>query len=180
MEMNRMFTTRRMVFLSLLVALGTALHVVEGMILAPLPIPGVKLGLANIVTLFALSLYGLKEGMTVAVLRVLVGSLLGGLFLSPGFFLALSGAILSTLVMAFLLRSTTCFSLVGISIAGAVGHNIGQLLAASVILQSRSVFYYLPYLLLAAFPTGLFTGLFLKSLLKRLEKTDQLREVKEL
>jgi heptaprenyl diphosphate synthase len=180
MEMNRMFSTRRMVFLSLLVALGTVLHVVEGIVLAPLPIPGVKPGLANIVTLFALYLYGVREGMSVAVLRVLVGSLLGGLFLSPGFFLALSGAILSTLVMAFLLRSTTCFSLVGISIAGAVGHNIGQLLAASVILQSRSVFYYLPYLLLAALPTGLFTGLILKSLLKRLEKTDQLREMKEM
>jgi heptaprenyl diphosphate synthase len=180
MDKNRMFTTRRMVFLSLLVALGTALHVVEGIILAPLPLPGVKLGLANIVTLFALYLYGLREGITVALLRVLVGSLLGGLFLSPGFFLALSGAILSTLVMASLLRYTSCFSLLGVSIAGAAGHNLGQVLAASVLLQSRAVFYYLPWLLLAAVPTGLFTGHLLKALITRLERTDQLRGMREL
>jgi heptaprenyl diphosphate synthase len=81
MEMERMFSTRRLVFLSLLVALGTVLHVVEGMLLVPLPLPGVKLGLANIVTLFALHLYGFRAGMAVAMARVFLGSLLSGVFL---------------------------------------------------------------------------------------------------
>ncbi len=173
-----MFSTRRLVFLSLLVALGTVLHVVEGMLLMPLPLPGVKLGLANIVTLFALHLYGFRAGMTVATARVFLGSLLGGVFLSPGFFLALSGAVACTLIMAILLKHTTCFSLIGISMAGAVGHNLGQLLAASIILQSKGVFYYLPVLLISGIPTGFFTGYILKSLLTRLEKTDQLRAMK--
>lgn len=173
-----MFSTRRLVFLSMLVALGTVLHVVEAMIFIPLPLPGVKLGLANIVTLFAVYLYGIRGGLAVAVARVLLGSLIGGILLSPGFFLALSGAIASTLVMAWLFKHTTCFSVIGISMAGAVGHNLGQLLAASLILQSSAVFYYLPVLLLAAVPTGFFTGHILKSLLTRLEKTGQLRRMK--
>jgi heptaprenyl diphosphate synthase len=175
MEMNRMFSTRRLVYLSLLVALGAVLHLVEGMFPIPLPLPGVKLGLANIVTLFAICLYGLKGGLAVATARVFLGSLIGGVFLSPGFLLALSGAILSTLVMAWLFKHTTCFSVIGISMAGAVGHNMGQLLAASLILQSSAVFHYLPVLLLAGIPTGFFTGYILKSLLDRLEKTGQLR-----
>jgi len=170
-----MFSTRRLVFLSLLVALGTVLHVMEGLLPVPLPMPGVKLGLANIVTLFALYLYGLRAGLAVATARVFLGSLIGGVFLSPGFLLALSGAVASTLIMALLLKHTSCFSVIGISMAGAVGHNLGQLLTASLILQSRSVFYYLPVLLLAGIPTGLFTGYILKSLLDRIEKANLLR-----
>lgn len=158
--------TRRVVFLSMLVAMGTALHVVEGMLAIPLPVPGVKLGLANIVTVLAIYLYGLRDGMTVALLRVLLGSLIGGVFLAPGFLLGLTGAVSSTLVMAFLLKRTRCFSMIGISMAGAVGHNIGQLLAASLLLQTSAVLYYLPFLLLAGIPTGMFTGHLLNSLLE--------------
>lgn len=166
-----MFSTRRLVFLSLLVSMGTALHVVEGMLPLPFPIPGVKLGLANIVTLIALHFYGAREGLAVALARVLLGSLVSGAFLSPGFFMSLSGAIASTLVMAVFLRCTACFSVIGISMAGAVGHNMGQLLMASLLLQNTSVVYYLPVLLIAGIPTGLFTGRILKCLLERLQKT---------
>lgn len=159
--------THRLVFLALLVALGTAMHFVEGMLTIPLPLPGVKLGLANVVTLLGIYLYGFRDGLTVALLRVLLGSLLSGMFLSPGFLLALAGAVSSTLVMALLLRSTRCFSMIGISMAGATVHNIGQLLAASLLLQSSAIIYYLPVLLLAGIPTGFFTGFLLNSLLKQ-------------
>lgn len=159
--------TRRLVFLSMLVAMGTALHVVEGMLAIPLPVPGVKLGLANIVTVLAIYLYGLRDGLTVALLRVLLGSLIGGVFLAPGFLLGLTGAVSSTLIMAFLLKRTRCFSMIGVSMAGAVGHNIGQLLAASLLLQTSAVLYYLPILLLAGIPTGMFTGYLLNSLLEQ-------------
>lgn len=161
-----MFGTRRVIFLALLVAMGTALHVVEGMLSIPVPIPGVKLGLANIVTLLAIYLYGFRDGVTVALLRVLLGSLIGGMFLSPGFLLGLTGAVSSSLVMALLLKRTGCFSMIGISMAGAVAHNIGQLLAASLLLQSGAVIYYLPVLLLTGIPTGILTGFLLNSLLE--------------
>lgn len=157
--------TRRMVFLSLLAAIGTAMHLMESLLPLPLPIPGVKLGLANIVTLLALYLYGLRGGLTVALLRVLLGSLIGGVFLAPGFLLAMTGAVCSALLMALLLKQTSCFSMIGISMAGAAGHNIGQLLTACLLLQSASIIYYLPVLLLAGIPTGIATGYLLNSLL---------------
>lgn len=163
-----MSDTRKMVFFSLLVALGTTLHVVEGMIPNPFPIPGVKLGLANSVTLVAVHFYGLRDGMAVAVLRVVLGSLIGGIFLSPGFLLGLSGAVASTLVMAFLLKYVPRFSFKGVSVAGAVSHNAGQLLAASLMIQSRTIFYYLPFLFLAALPTGMVTGHLLELVVRRL------------
>lgn len=172
-----MFSTRRLVYLSLLLAMATTLHVLEGFFPIPLPVPGVKLGLANIVTLLVLYLYDLRAGLTVAIARVLLGSLLGGTFLSPGFFLGLTGAVVSTLLMALLVNKTHCFSLLGISLAGAVGHNLGQLLMAALLLQNRAIFFYLPVLLLAAIPTGLMTGYILQSLLDRLEKTGILSEM---
>lgn len=161
--------TRKLVFLSLLVAMGTALHVVEGMLAIPLPVPGVKLGLANVVTLLALNLYGVRDALGVALLRVVLGSLIGGFFLSPGFLLSATGAVGSTFVMALLIRRTRCFSMIGISMAGAVAHNLGQLLAASLVLQSAAVVYYLPVLILAGLPTGICTGYLLNALLE--EKT---------
>lgn len=167
--------TRRLVFLSLLVAMGIALHLVEGMLLIPLPIPGVKLGLANIITLLTLYLYGFRDGLTVAIMRVMLGSLITGMFLSPGFLLALSGGVCSTLVMSALLKQTRCFSMIGISLAGAAGHNIGQLLAACLILQSTAIGYYLPVLLLAGIPTGFTTGFLLNALIAHDKKSGILR-----
>lgn len=171
-----MFTTRRLVFLALLTALGTALHLVEALLPLPLPLPGVKLGLANLVTLLALSFYGFRDGLTVALARVVLGALLTGLFLSPAFLLSVSGALASTAVMALLLRWTRCFSLLGISMAGAVAHNLGQLGAAALLLQSSAVYFYLPVLLVAGIPTGLCTGYLLTLLLERLEQLGLVRE----
>lgn len=165
-----MFSTRRLVYLSLLLAMATSLHLLEGFFPIPLPLPGVKLGLANIITLLVLYLYDLRAGLTVAIARVLLGSLLGGTFLAPGFFLALTGAVISTLLMAILIKKTVCFSPVGISLAGAVGHNLGQLLMASILLQNQAIFYYLPFLLLTSIPTGLVTGYLLQNLLERLKE----------
>lgn len=172
-----MFSTRRLVYLSLLLAMATALHLLEGLFPIPLPLPGVKLGLANIITLLALYLYDLRAGLTVAIARVFLGSLLGGTFLSPGFFLALTGAVISTLFMALLIKKTSCFSPVGISLAGAVGHNLGQLLMASLLLQNQAIFYYLPFLLLSSIPTGLVTGTLLQGLLVRLKEAEVFAEL---
>ncbi len=172
-----MFSTRRLVYLALLLAMATTLHVLEGLFPIPLPFPGVKLGLANIVTLLVLYLYDLRAAMTVAIARVFLGSLLGGTFFAPAFFLGLTGALISTLMMALLVKKTTCFSPLGISLSGAVSHNLGQLLMASFLLQNQAIFFYLPILLLGAIPTGLVTGYLLQGLLERLEATGILAEL---
>lgn len=169
--------TRRVVFLALLVAMATALHVVEGMLSIPLPVPGAKLGLANIITLLAIYLYGFRDGLKVSLMRVVLGSLIGGMFLSPGFLLGLSGALCSTVVMALLLKHSKCFSMIGVSLAGAVGHNLGQLLAACLLLQSAAIIYYLPILLLAGIPTGFITGYLLNSLIAHDNKSGILRDL---
>lgn len=162
--------TRKLVFLSLLVALGTALHVLEAMLPNPLPFPGVKLGLANVVTLLALYLFGFRSGLAVAVLRVLTGSLLSGTIFSITFMMSLSGAVLSTIVMACLFRRSESFSILGVSMAGAVMHNIGQLLLASYLIETRGVFYYLPVLIIVGLPTGFLTGYISRLLIRRLKE----------
>lgn len=154
--MNR---NKKIVYLAMLVSLGTALHTLEMLLPNPFPIPGAKLGLANIVTLFVICIYGFKEGLLVSFLRVFLGAFLSGTLLSPAFMLSLSGALLSTLVMSLLFKKSKLFSVVGISIAGALFHNIGQLIAAYFLVQTVGVLYYLPFLLMLSLPTGLFTGL---------------------
>lgn len=162
-------TTHKITTVAVLVALASILHVIESFFPSPLPIPGAKLGLANIVTLLTLVLFGWKTGFQVAFLRIMIGSLLSGSFLTTGFFLAFSGAMVSTLVMALCLYLFSGFSVVGVSVAGAVFHNLGQLAMASLIIEHIGIFFYLPVLLLAAIPTGLFTGFILKYLLKHLK-----------
>ncbi|MDK2784330.1 MAG: hypothetical protein PWQ41_655 [Bacillota bacterium] len=152
--------TRKLLYLSLLVATGTVLHVFEGFLPALGALPGAKLGLANLVTLLTLALYGPVETWWVVILRVLLGSLMGGTLLTTTFFLSLAGALGSTLVMLSAVRlGRGALSLVGISVLGAVAHNLSQLLMASLLIQHLGIFFYLPYLLLFALPTGYFIGI---------------------
>ncbi|MCR6544257.1 Gx transporter family protein [Dehalobacterium formicoaceticum] len=164
--------TRELTTVSVLVALATVLHVIESFFPSPLPIPGAKLGLANIVTLLTLVLFGWKTGFLVAFLRIMLGSLLSGSLLTTGFFLSFAGAITSTLMMALCLYFFTGFSVIGVSVVGAVFHNLGQLAMAGLLIEHMAIFFYLPVLLLAAIPTGLFTGFILKYLLKHLKGID--------
>ena len=162
--------TRKMTLVAILVALATVLHIIEALFPSPLPIPGAKLGLANIVTLLTLVLFGWKTGFQVAFLRIMLGSLISGSFLTTGFFLSFSGAMASALIMALCLYFFSGFSIIGVSLAGAVFHNLGQLVMASLIIEHIGIFYYLPVLLLASIPTGILTGLLLKYLLKHLDQ----------
>jgi len=165
-----MLNTRKLVFFSLLVTLGTTLHVFEAVLPNPLPFPGVKLGLANIVTLLAIYMYGLREGLVVAVLRVLLGSLLIGTLLSVSFMMSLTGAVISSLVMALLYKYIRAFSILGVSMAGAVSHNVGQLLMASYLIETKSIFFYLPVLIIVGLPTGFLTGYISRMLFMYLQK----------
>ena len=151
--------TRRLLRLSLLVAGGTVLHVVESYLPALGALPGAKLGLANMVTMLALMAYSPADAWKVVGMRVFLGSLLGGTFLTTTFFLSAAGAVGSAAVMMLALRlGRGTLSTVGISILGAVAHNLSQLTVAAFLTHSWGIFFYLPYLLLFALPTGYFVG----------------------
>lgn len=151
---------RRIVMIGLLVSLGLILHFIEGMIPMSSIVPGAKLGLANIVSLMALVLFGFKEGLLILFLRLLLGSLFAGTFMTISFFLSISGGLLGYFAMSFaylLVRGK--FSLLGVSVFGSTFHNIGQILVAYYIIENPGIFYYLPYLILLAIPTGIGVGL---------------------
>lgn len=145
---------------ALLVALASVLHVAEALIPIPYVVPGAKLGLANVVALYAVIALGFKFAIGVSFLRTLVGSLLSGTFLSTGYYLSVSGALFSTIVMALVWRAAKGkVSVVGVSVAGSFSHNLAQLITAAFLLRTPGVFFYLPYLLAFAIPTGIFVGL---------------------
>lgn len=156
----RVSKIRKMVIISLLVSLGLILHVVEGLIPINGVIPGAKLGLANIPNLLALIIFGFQAGFQVFLLRVFLGSLLIGTFMTINFYFSLAGGILGFLAMAFsYFYLKDQLSIIGVSVLGAVFHNIGQIVIAFFIIANQGVFYYLPYLLLMAVPTGIGVGL---------------------
>ncbi|NMA55393.1 MAG: Gx transporter family protein [Firmicutes bacterium] len=160
--------TRKLLNLSLLAAGGTVLHALESYLPALSTLPGAKLGLANIASMLALIWYSAGDACKVVVLRVLLGSLLAGIFFTPSFFLSVAGAAGSFGAMAAAIyMSGGALSIIGISILGAVAHNLAQLLMAMLLARSWGVVFYLPWLLLFALPTGYFVGL-LSTLVVRL------------
>ena len=155
--MNR---THKVVTIGLLVSLGLILHFVESMIPMSYIVPGAKLGLANIVSLIGLVLFGFKGGFLIILLRIFLGSIMAGTFMTINFFLSFSGGLLGYFVMSLMyFWFKDKFSLVGISVAGSTFHNIGQVIAAYYIIDNPGIFYYLPYLILLAVPTGIGVGL---------------------
>ncbi len=155
-----MLRTRKIAIIGLLVGIGLIMHIVEGMIPMAAIIPGAKLGLANIVNLIGLVLFGFAGGLQVLLLRILLGSLIIGTFLTYNFYLSLAGGLLGYLLMSlFYYRFHYRFSLIGISVIGAVFHNLGQITVAYFIIANIGIYYYLPYLILLAVPTGIGVGL---------------------
>lgn len=151
--------------LSMLLALSVVLNIVENMI--PLfngTVPGVKLGLANVVILFVLKEYGFKEAIFMSITRVLLVSILNTGLFSVAFFLSLSGALFSIFIMG-ILNKYSKLSVVGISISGSLFHSLGQIIAVSFFLNSLSAFNYLPIIILFAIPTGILTGIITKELI---------------
>ena len=161
---------KKMTALAMFSVIALTIFTAESMIGPIVPIPGIKLGLANIVTLLVLVLYGPKEALFVL---ILLGSMFGGQMIS--FFYSLSGGILCWLVMSLISALLKKKFLVLISMCGAAAHNIGQILAAIVITHSISVVAYLPVLMLSAMITGFFTGLAAQVCSKRLQKILRVR-----
>jgi len=157
--------TFRLVYLAILAALAVALHVIEALLPMPYVFPGAKLGLANVVALYLVLSYGPAEAVAVTGLRTVLGSLLSGTFLNLAFLLSLSGGLVSTAVMAALSPlPRRSLSPIGISIAGAVTHNLTQLAVAVAVTRQAGLALYLPVLLGFALPTGLLNGLIARRL----------------
>jgi heptaprenyl diphosphate synthase len=138
---------------------ASVLHVVESWLPLLLPVPGIKLGLANIVSLLVIVMFSWREAIYVAIVRVFLASLFGGIWLGPAFAMSISGAIVSTVTMALAYHYWHArFSIIGISIIGAVIHNMVQIIIAALLVSNVALLWYLPYLTLFAIPTGLVTG----------------------
>ena len=157
-----------MAVIALLVGLGVVLHRMEALL--PLPTPWVKLGLANIMTLVALVYLGFRAAVEVTLLRVLLGSVLGGTFLSPTFFLSLAGGLASVAVMGLLYREgQRAFSLVGISVAAAYAHTTAIFLCVFFLFIHQNAFFnLLPVFLTFSLISGILTGLLANNITRHL------------
>lgn len=160
-------SARRAASMGLLLALALVLNLVEGMLPAlPAMPPGVKMGLSNIVVLYCVLYMGRKDALTVAVLKS------GFVFLTRGFsagFISLCGGLLSVGVMALTARSEK-ISILMKSVLGALAHNLGQLTAAAIYLQSFYTFYYAPVLALSGILMGTLTALLTRTVLPALKR----------
>ena len=158
-----------MAIIALLVGLGVVLHRLEALL--PLPTPWVKLGLANIMTLIALVFLGFRVALEVTLLRILLGSVLGGTFLSPTFFLSLAGGLASVGIMGLLYREgrRRAFSLVGISVAAAYAHTTAIFVCVFFLFIQQNVFFnLLPVFLTFSLISGILTGLLANNITQHL------------
>lgn len=152
-----MNNTKRMALSAVMVALALALSYMERFFPLQLliPLPGVKLGLANIVSLVALHFLGARSAFVILAVRCVLGAMFGGSI--SGLIYSLTGGLLSMLVMAGA-HKLPLLSVYGVSILGAAAHNIGQISVSMAVLRSVYVLGYLPYLLIVALATGMITG----------------------
>lgn len=146
------------IFLSVLVAVGLSLSILESAIPLPIAFPGAKLGLSNMVVLVTLIVFGFKDGITVSILKSIVLMLATGSVSS--FIYSFSGAIFSCIIM-YLGYSffSNIFSTIGISILGALAHNFAQVTVAAIIMNNLKIYTYLPFLMLVSLFSGYFVGL---------------------
>ena len=158
-------SAKKTAFYGMFLALALVAGYIEQLIPINLGIPGVKLGLANIVTMLLLYIVGVPAACLISVLRIL----LSGFLFGSGFAMVYSaaGAAMSMLVMA-LLKKTKKFSSVGVSVAGGIFHNVGQIIVAMIVLETKALAYYLPILILSVLVAGILIGILSGILTKRL------------
>ena len=163
-----MKNTNKIALYGILVALALILSYVELQIPAFIAIPGMKLGLTNIVVLVALYMLDLKSAMGINIVRIVVVSILFGNAMSFSF--SLVGGMLSTIVM-ILLHKSKKFKIIGVSAAGGITHNIGQILTAMVLMDTKAIAWYLPILWISGIFSGVVIGIIGGILCERLRIT---------
>ena len=162
-------SVKKLTYLSLSVALAMLLSFIESQIPPLVAVPGVKIGLSNIVTVFLLYTLGIRSAAAVSFIRVCLSSLLFGSAVS--FIYSLSGAILSFVVMLILIKIGR-FSSVGVSVAGGVFHNAGQIIAAAIVMETALIASYLPVLIISGTLAGVAVGILAKLLKRKLVKLE--------
>ena len=158
-------TAGKIAYLGLCLALALICSYVEALIPVPIGIPGVKLGLTNVLVVGVLYLSGWKDAAIVSFARVLLaGFFFGNLY---SILYSLAGALLSLAVMAAV-KKTEKLHLVSVSAAGGIAHNVGQFLVAALVVENYRILYYLPVLFLVGMVTGVLIGVVVTGVLKRL------------
>ena len=158
---------KRQMTLAVLTAIALTVFLIEANLPAFVPIPGVKLGLANCITLITMAFLGKREGAVVLLMRVVLGSIFAGQIVS--FLYSLVGGVVCWLIMCLMLKLLGVKQLWVVSIFGAIGHNAGQLLVA-VLLTNPGILWYAPVLLVSAILTGAFTGIAAQAVVTKLPK----------
>ena len=160
---------KKIINISMLLSIGIVLSIIESFI--PIfngMIPGLKIGLSNIIVLYVLYRYSIKDTFYVVILKVLlVGILRTGLF-SINFYFSIVGGILSVILMSIFKK--TKLSIIGVSIIGSIFHLIGQIIVAIILLNSFNLIYYLPYLIIFGSISGFIIGIITKDILCKTEK----------
>lgn len=159
--------TKTLVTLSALISIAMILSYIEHMIPAFVAVPGVKIGLSNIATVFALYALGWPYAICVSVVRVFLSALLFGNFVSLVY--SLAGATLALLSM-ILLKKTKVFSSVGISVVGGVCHNAGQVIAACIVMKTTALATYIIPLIISGTIAGVVIGIIAGNLVERIKK----------
>ena len=157
--------TKKLAILAMTISLALILSFIESRIPAFVAIPGIKIGLANIAVIFALYRLGVREAIAVSIVRVIIVSMLFGSVASLIY--SVSGAVLSLSIM-ILLKKLTPLTTVSISVSGGVMHNVGQIAAASFMLNTNIILYYLPFLLFSGTLAGVVIGVVSALLVKRI------------
>ncbi len=156
---------KNLAFSAMFAALALIFSYVEALIPIPVPVPGVKLGVANLVIIIALYRMGFRRALSINCVRIaLAGLLFSGVF---GMIYSFAGGILSLIVMQ-LLKRTGLFSMVGVSMAGGVAHNLGQLIAACIVVSTPSLMSYFSVLLFTGLIGGILIGILAYTVEKRL------------
>ena len=159
-----MSKVRRWTVIAMLLAMAIVLSIAESFI--PIFIPGVKLGLANVIILIMLYEFKSTEAFLVQLLRIVIASLLRGTFLGPQFAMSIAGGLLAFIVMLLFTR-IKIFTPLGVSAAGAIAHSTGQILAVMWLIGVGAVMYYLPFIMLLSLLTGILSGIVADTYLKR-------------
>lgn len=158
--------SKKVAYYGVFTALAILMSYVERMIPVPVAVPGIKLGLANIVIVLVLYTMETRDAFYISIVRILIAGVLFSGF--AGFMYSAAGAIFSFFAMS-LLKKSQWFSMIGVSVIGGIAHNIGQIIMAMIMLKNTKVIYYLPVLLISGVVTGVVVGITAKSALSYIQ-----------
>ena len=158
---------KKVAYLGLFLGLALVCSYLESLVPIGFGIPGIKLGLTNVVVILLMYCIGAKEALVISLLRIF---LMGFLFNPASILFSLAGGLLSFILM-YLMKRTNLFKCLSVSLVGGISHNIGQIIVASVIVENYNILFYIPVLLVAGIITGFLIGIVSQEIIIRLENS---------